>query len=365
LNEGFLFSVDHEQGEEGKYSLRPTRRQNMDDLSQNTPFLIVRSLKNDDGVQKGYNLELGDVIRLGRIEYRVLEYQNRELKVFSLLNNKVPEESIPFNLFVKDCNSPGESKRQCRICLMDEHDTPEVLVNPCKCKGTFESVHIKCLQDWISSKVKKKSNPSATCMYWKKLHCEVCKEALPDLVDVSGEKLELVPIYRTEFPYILLERVFYDKTRDSTGNNSKTMILLSIIEEGEQIKMGRGHECDLRENDISVSRLHAYIKYNNGKFTIIDNNSKFGTLILLRKPYQIEKKKVALQTGRTVITFSLKNGSNSNSATNLKDPALAHKIKKSQLPADIQTDHSKHPPNPSVQKAVAVETELTVNNKQD
>jgi len=263
---------------------------------------------------------------------------------------------------VKKCTI--EEKSQCRICLMEEHDTPEVLVNPCKCKGTFESVHIKCLQDWISSKVKKKSNSNASCMYWKKLHCEVCKEALPDLVDVSGEKLELVPIYRTEFPYILLERVFYDKTRDSTGNNSKTMILLSIIEEGEQIKMGRGHECDLRENDISVSRLHAYIKYNNGKFTIIDNNSKFGTLILLRKQYQIEKKKVALQTGRTVITFSLKSGA-STSTSNLKDPAAVHKMKKSQLPADIQTDHSKNPPNPSVQKAVAVEAELTVNNKLD
>ena len=49
----------------------------------------------------------------------------------------------------------------------------------------------------------------------------------------------------------------------------------------EPIKMGRGHQCDIRISDISVSRLHAYIKYENGQFLLTDNNSKFGTLVLL------------------------------------------------------------------------------------
>jgi len=62
----------------------------------------------------------------------------------------------------------------------------------------------------------------------------------------------------------------------------------------------------LRENDISVSRLHAFIKYANNGFSILDNNSKFGTLVLIRNPYKIEKKKIAIQIGRTVLTFALK-----------------------------------------------------------
>ena len=41
--------------------------------------------------------------------------------------------------------------------------------------------------------------------------------------------------------------------------------------------MGRGHYCELRVSDISVSRFHAYIKNINYKFYIFDNNSKFGT----------------------------------------------------------------------------------------
>jgi hypothetical protein len=47
-------------------------------------------------------------------------------------------------------------------------------------------------------------------------------------------------------------------------------------------KLGRGHESDLRINDISVSRCHAKIKLENGKFMLEDNQSKFGTLVLVK-----------------------------------------------------------------------------------
>mmetsp|Transcript_11372 Transcript_11372/g.9779 ORF Transcript_11372/g.9779 Transcript_11372/m.9779 type:complete len:138 (-) Transcript_11372:1381-1794(-) len=126
---------------------------------QKNLFLIVRSLKNEDGTQKGYPLELGDIIRLGRIEYRVIEYQDSSLQKFSLLTDTKANETAPFKVTTKDCPTDSEQKSQCRICFMDESESPEVLVNPCNCKGTSQFVHIKCLQDWISSKVKKKVNP--------------------------------------------------------------------------------------------------------------------------------------------------------------------------------------------------------------
>lgn len=59
-------------------------------------------------------------------------------------------------------------------------------------------------------------------------------------------------------------------------------------------KFGRGHESDLRINDISVSRCHAIIKFKEGetatattpntpaRFYLEDNLSKFGTLVLIR-----------------------------------------------------------------------------------
>ena len=50
---------------------------------------------------------------------------------------------------------------------------------------------------------------------------------------------------------------------------------------------GRGHETDVRITDITVSRQHAILNYSNEKFYIKDNNSKFGTLILLQEPFAI------------------------------------------------------------------------------
>ena len=51
--------------------------------------------------------------------------------------------------------------------------------------------------------------------------------------------------------------------------------------------MGRGHESEVRVNDISVSRCHAIIKYQSDGIYIEDNRSKFGTLVLLKEQYNI------------------------------------------------------------------------------
>lgn len=56
----------------------------------------------------------------------------------------------------------------------------------------------------------------------------------------------------------------------------------------ELIKVGRGHDSQVRITDISVSRCHALIKKSNrGDYIVEDNNSKFGTLVLCRKPYML------------------------------------------------------------------------------
>lgn len=71
--------------------------------------------------------------------------------------------------------------------------------------------------------------------------------------------------------------------------------------------MGRGHESDLRINDISVSRLHAMVKYKEGKFLLEDNISKFGTLVLIKKRTPLVPGfNKAVQIGRTVVNFSVK-----------------------------------------------------------
>jgi pSer/pThr/pTyr-binding forkhead associated (FHA) protein len=58
----------------------------------------------------------------------------------------------------------------------------------------------------------------------------------------------------------------------------------------KEFKMGRGHESDLRVNDISVSRCHALLKFDpvTNKYCIEDNLSKFGTLVLANSDIELQ-----------------------------------------------------------------------------
>ena len=87
--------------------------------------------------------------------------------------------------------------------------------------------------------------------------------------------------------------------------NIKSIHVIQLTE--DVIKIGRGHESDVRINDISVSRVHALLKYDNvtGRLLIRNLKSKFGTLVLLKKPLIIKDKKIDLQVGRTFIEAGL------------------------------------------------------------
>ena len=73
------------------------------------------------------------------------------------------------------------------------------------------------------------------------------------------------------------------------------------------VKVGRGHDSQVRVTDISVSRFHAGIKKSSrGEFVVEDNGSKFGTLVLVRKPLLLKKnQKVSLQIGRSMVDLSV------------------------------------------------------------
>ena len=83
--------------------------------------------------------------------------------------------------------------------------------------------------------------------------------------------------------------------------------VLIATDQKKEFRMGRGHESEVRVNDISVSRLHAIIKFKENGFYVQDNNSKFGTLSLVRGKLPMELDKAfAVQIGRTVVSFTVK-----------------------------------------------------------
>jgi pSer/pThr/pTyr-binding forkhead associated (FHA) protein len=64
--------------------------------------------------------------------------------------------------------------------------------------------------------------------------------------------------------------------------------VLAVDQTKNTFRLGRGHESDVRVNDISVSRCHAILKYKDDSFFVEDNLSKFGTLVLIKDKLEIE-----------------------------------------------------------------------------
>lgn len=98
----------------------------------------------------------------------------------------------------------------------------------------------------------------------------MCKTELPIRIETEkNQTIDLLPIEKPQGNYVILEGAC-EKTKS-------VMMIQNVPQDG--IKLGRGHECEIRITDISVSRNHAIIKYQNGGFYVFDNKSKFGTLV--------------------------------------------------------------------------------------
>ena len=91
-------------------------------------------------------------------------------------------------------------------------------------------------------------------------------------------------------------------------NTSRMIHMLTVSENKTEFKLGRGHESEVRINDISVSRCHALVKYREDGFYVEDNISKFGTIVLLKdKVYLQADHTLAIQVGRSVVSFTVRN----------------------------------------------------------
>lgn len=178
----------------------------------------------------------------------------------------------------------ADNEKVCRICLGEE-DEPDTnpLFSPCICAGSMGLIHLDCLKLWLKGKKIQRQGEIVSTYFWKNLECELCKTRFPIEIELSGgQKVGILdyelPVYEpNEHPhYITLESI--------SSNTSKVVHVLNMIYEDE-ISIGRGHDIAVRVTDISVSRCHAIIKKSPlGFYYIIDNNSKFGTLALVRQP---------------------------------------------------------------------------------
>jgi pSer/pThr/pTyr-binding forkhead associated (FHA) protein len=95
---------------------------------------------------------------------------------------------------------------------------------------------------------------------------------MPSTVSIEGKVISLIQYSLPDTPYIVLETMTKDR------DQSKVIHILSYLDQA-RFKVGRGHECDVRFQDISISRYHSSIKFQKGEWYIADNRSKFGTVV--------------------------------------------------------------------------------------
>ena len=331
-DEEILFKVEHE--DPNKYILenpipikiQPSQK-NINDLSNKIWYILKNDpIKSNNSKQvitntnDDYFLCKNDVIKLGRVKYALNEINipSRENNIdyapplndinkYDIDNlNKNTEPVFDFTFEAKDSseyNDIPNDERLCKICYSEENDREKnPLVHLCNCNGGLRFSHFMCIKKWMETKLQIKENNKRTVKSYniKSFNCEICKTPYPFKFKLSGieKPFELIDLKKPlGCDYIILESL--NQMKDNCNIKSIHVIELN----DNDLIIGRGHESDIRINDISVSRNHAKLKYDKEKGTILirDLKSKFGTLVLIKKPLKIKEKKIHIQIGRTYI----------------------------------------------------------------
>ena len=286
-----------------------------DDLvSGNSTQTIANT--NDD-----YYLCRNDIIKLGRVKYALNEIHIPEKR--DIIDVEQPTDPDRYNIssvninsqpvfdfiFQANCAEEGESEENiCKICYGNSNERDNPLVHLCHCSGGIRWSHFQCIKKWMETKLTVKENDKKTVKSYniKSFNCEICKTPYPFRFKIIGrdDTFDLIDIERpTDKNYIILESL--NQVKDNS--NIKSIHVINLNNDNESISVGRGHESDVRINDISVSRSHAVLRYSKetGRLLLRDLKSKFGTLILFKRPLEIKKKKIHLQIGRTYIEAML------------------------------------------------------------
>ena len=203
---------------------------------------------------------------------------------------------------------PKNKKNQaCRICYGEESDNDNPLISPCLCKGSMKYIHYLCLKNWFNSKIENdisldtEEREKGTITYnTRDISCELCKEKLPDYIRYNN-KLYNITFYRPDYEeFIVLESVRADEER------IKYIHLVSFDNKND-IVIGRSNKCQLSIPEISISRVHSVIHKRFGELFLEDNNSRYGTLVLLQNNNMIMDNKfpLKLQINNTYIKLRI------------------------------------------------------------
>ena len=302
-------------------------------INPNPCFFLLKPSKIDPKMNR-YKLSPGEIIKIGRITMRIRDikfkkkFNEKNSQDNNSINNKkekgtkkmsrLETTESKLNNYEEDLKKKSSKKktqkdifsklekmkRVCRICYLeeDENNPENPLVQPCTCTGSVKFIHLTCLRKWVSTRSCVKIDTSSDCSIFliKPVECELCKTKYPDFIKFENRLLPVIDFSQEFDNYLTLESLTLDR------QNNKFIYAISLDKE-RKIKIGRGHEAKVLLSDISVSRIHCIMIVENNQVFIEDNESKFGTLILVQTPnIKIsENLPLYIQVGRTFFECKL------------------------------------------------------------
>ena len=228
-------------------------------------------------------------------------------------NLKKTNKSINLKKFenLEKNNDEGEESNKdsdfcqkiCRICYQEDDTKENPLIQPCLCSGSLKYIHLNCLKQWIGTRscIRVDNNDYCSIFLVKEINCELCKNKLPDYIRHKNKLYKIIE-FHTEFKnYLSFENLTLDKQKNK-------FIYVINLDKNKKIKIGRGHESNVVLSDISVSRIHCQLNVDNNEVYLEDNNSKYGTLVLIQTPKisLVENLSLNLHIGRSFINCKIK-----------------------------------------------------------
>ena len=341
-----------------KKNMRKTK-ENINKLDSKLWFVIKPEKEGKfENNNKSYIINENDIIKFGRKKYEVIKlnttvkpYQNLENDSLSSINNrygqifditlkknqycnkitnvpKLESESIINNsksnseekkksINLSDSNDTIKSsqsksdeaslnegynpEQDCRVCFgsLSTKENPKLKI--CNCH-TY--IHYYCLKMFLKTNIKVSENPNGNVTSYKseKFNCEVCEESLPLKFKIKFDDNEIREyclldglLLPDDTNYLILESLTYVKEK----KNLKNIFVAKLT--NEEITFGRNEKNDMVDCDITISRYHAKIKYdeNNGEVSLI-STGKYGVLVLVKDNLKmINDEKVYLQVGKS------------------------------------------------------------------
>ncbi len=231
----------------------------------------------------------------------------KKLSKVSKKNNERLNSKMKGNEQIKS-QQKNQKGKICRICLCGE-DSPvkNPLICPCICKGSMKYIHYNCLKNWLNSKIESDlgygrdieiEQPTITYST-KDISCELCKTKLPDYIKHKG-KIYNVSFYKPKYSsFLVLESIRDDNRRTK-------FIHIIPLNRKQIIKIGRLNNCDLSLPDFSISRVHCCMYIEAGQL-FLENNSKYGTKILVQTPQLVMSQQypLCLEVQNTYLKFKI------------------------------------------------------------